>query len=535
MCFLLKECTITQNMMRDIYSTVIFIYSLLHLTTATGVYYVTPDDQSDINSDCLIDHECHTLQYYLLNSSKYFTSNTQLHFLQGIFYINADIVINSLHNFSLVGSGVNNTIIECSTPSLITIINCTYTVIKNITTGSQCGGLVKACFDIIKYMRRFSVRFIKHTIYNPPIKVHTAIYIISSYSTLVQSVSMKAHGMFIINGLGNTILTDIALYHGDLEIFYINDKFKTIQRNSNHVLFINDFKYYGNTKVWYIMMIEFLQDYYYTEVYIENTVFQHLKQIELIGIRLWDCCLDKYLITIKGCQFLNNSGVSHGNNGMITVLYPLCSSFLELNTGYNMKKVQIFDSNFINNTAYHELGIIMKLRIMLVSYYYKMTYFTISNCTFVINNNFVVLKTTSLALLDLQPLPIVIRITRKNIMHLHYTLFSTITLNNSVFIQTGNGHDTTILDCHNVVLNLNGPLVFKNFKSKVDSIINVGTTNITIHGYIEFFNNNAVSLLSQREFDSVQLKENLLLNISNSKFYAEIFSTNYTTNFFKCY
>ena len=84
----------------------IFI-SLLHLITATGVYYVTPDDhQSNINNDCPIDHKCHTLQYYLLNTSKYFTSNTQLHFLQGNFYINDDIVIDSLHNFSLVGSGV---------------------------------------------------------------------------------------------------------------------------------------------------------------------------------------------------------------------------------------------------------------------------------------------------------------------------------------------------------------------------------------------------------------------------------------------
>ena len=43
--------------------TVIYI-SLLHLITATDVYYVTPDDdQSDINNDCPIDHECHTLQY----------------------------------------------------------------------------------------------------------------------------------------------------------------------------------------------------------------------------------------------------------------------------------------------------------------------------------------------------------------------------------------------------------------------------------------------------------------------------------------
>ena len=65
-------------------SFIIIFISLLHLITATGLYYVTPDDdQSDINNDCPIDHECHTLQYYLLNTSKDFTSNTQLHFLQG--------------------------------------------------------------------------------------------------------------------------------------------------------------------------------------------------------------------------------------------------------------------------------------------------------------------------------------------------------------------------------------------------------------------------------------------------------------------
>ena len=178
----------------------IFI-SLLHLITATGVYYVTPDDdQSDINNDCPIDHECHTSQYYLLNTSKYFTSNTQLHFLLGNFYINDDIVIDSLHNFSLVGGGVNNTVIECSTPSLIAIINCTNAVIKNITTGSQCGNLVKTYFDISHHMKiYYSESFINPSMSRAtPIKTHTAVYIFNSTSTMVHSVLMKTYGIFII-------------------------------------------------------------------------------------------------------------------------------------------------------------------------------------------------------------------------------------------------------------------------------------------------------------------------------------------------
>ena len=222
-------------MTREDHSVVIFVFfiSLLHLITATGVYYVTPDDdQSDINNDCPIDHECHTLQYYLLNTSKYFTSNTQLHFLQGNFYINDDIVIDSLHNFSLVGSGVNNTLIECSTPSLIAIINCTNTVIKNITTGSECRNLVKN-YNTLFYTRLFTRMLREMKLVNTsPVKTHTAIYILNSYSTVVQSVLMETHGILMISGLGNSTLTDMTVYHGNIEVYYINHNLLTVVSNS---------------------------------------------------------------------------------------------------------------------------------------------------------------------------------------------------------------------------------------------------------------------------------------------------------------
>ena len=37
--------------------------------------------------------------------------NAQLHLLQGNHYINVDVVLDSLHNFSLVGSGANNILV----------------------------------------------------------------------------------------------------------------------------------------------------------------------------------------------------------------------------------------------------------------------------------------------------------------------------------------------------------------------------------------------------------------------------------------
>ena len=430
-------------MARDDYSVVIFI-SLLHVITAS-VYYVTPDDQSYINNDCPIDHECHTLQYYLLNNSKYFTSNTQLHFLQGSFNINADIVMDSLHNFSLVGSGVNNTVIECSTPSLIAIINCSDTVIKNITTGSQCGSSMQPYYNIVKLIRlRNAILFIDH---KPTIKLHTSIFIFNSYSTMVQSMLIRTHGIFIINGLGNTSLTDIVLCDSDLEILYVNYELKALQLSNKYILRIVNFKYCDDKttretvtvaeKLYYTIMVEFLQEDYNTEVFIEDSIFQFLKRIDLITLNFWLSYYSKKLVIMKGCQFLNNSGVFQINSGMIAVAY--FTDFIvnnikdRLNT-ISINEVQILDSSFINNAAYHEPAIIIKL--YLFPSHYKISYFTLSNCTFVMNSNFVILKTLSnLVMFDIIYAKY-FELTYGKLMlqALYKDLLCTITINNSVYI-----------------------------------------------------------------------------------------------------
>ena len=111
-------------------------------------------------------------------------------------------------------------------------------------------------------------------------------------------------------------------------------------------------------KLMHVILIEFWHEYYDAVVYIEESIFQLLKRIDLISISFLGCSEGKHLqlVTIQGCQFLNNSGVSRGDNGIISVIYPWCggSNVYDkywLNTT-NMKKVQIFGSYFINNTAY---------------------------------------------------------------------------------------------------------------------------------------------------------------------------------------
>ena len=85
---------------------------------------MTPDDHYYPNTTC---HHCHNLQHYLLNITKYFTSNTQLLFLPGLHHLHTDLIIQNVHNISLIGSTANGTtvIIQCNSSVGITMSNIT--------------------------------------------------------------------------------------------------------------------------------------------------------------------------------------------------------------------------------------------------------------------------------------------------------------------------------------------------------------------------------------------------------------------------
>ena len=118
----------------------IFKVCLLHITAST-VHYVMPD-----NHYHPINDNAYTLQHYLNNTNKYFTSNTQLHFLPGQYYLNNDLIIQGVSNFSLIGNRTNeviNTGINCTSPAGIVIVNSSNIVITNIVM-NECGNNYKS-------------------------------------------------------------------------------------------------------------------------------------------------------------------------------------------------------------------------------------------------------------------------------------------------------------------------------------------------------------------------------------------------------
>ena len=73
---------------------------LIHMVISNRYYVIPEDDNNTATTDR------HTLQHYINNSVAYFTSNTQLQFLAGTYYLNSSLIVYNVTNFSLVGSHI---------------------------------------------------------------------------------------------------------------------------------------------------------------------------------------------------------------------------------------------------------------------------------------------------------------------------------------------------------------------------------------------------------------------------------------------
>ena len=174
------------------------ILTLVSLVTSI-VYTVTPDDHYYPNTAC---HHCHNLQHYLLNVTKYFSSNTQLLFLPGLHHLHTDLIIQNVHNISLIGSTANGTtldtvIIQCNSSGGIIMTNIADLTTKKLT--------VKKC--------EIDTKMLTKMLSNITISLHyTEKSIVLINCLNVESINITLHGknpcythsLMGVNVLGNS-------------------------------------------------------------------------------------------------------------------------------------------------------------------------------------------------------------------------------------------------------------------------------------------------------------------------------------------
>ena len=106
----------------------------IYVSTSTEILYVLPDNST--NSSCF-SQPCATLSQYLLdNGTLPVVSNVEYHFLPGEHHIPANMILQNLYNFSIIGN-VNEisspvVLVGCSQPYVIIITNSHFVNINNV-------------------------------------------------------------------------------------------------------------------------------------------------------------------------------------------------------------------------------------------------------------------------------------------------------------------------------------------------------------------------------------------------------------------
>ena len=86
----------------------LFVSFLIHIINAS-VYNVRSDNTSLDKNDA---QPGESLEYYLKNTSKYFSSDSQFHFKMGYHYLGTDLIIQHVTNVTLTGESL--CIIRCT-------------------------------------------------------------------------------------------------------------------------------------------------------------------------------------------------------------------------------------------------------------------------------------------------------------------------------------------------------------------------------------------------------------------------------------
>ena len=425
---------------------------LLHVSTCT-VYIVTPDDYYYPNTTC---HRCHNLQYYLLNVTKYFTSNTQLLFLPREHYLYTDFIIQNVHNITLIGSMVNDTTpvsVICYHSSMINgiaIINSTMVTVKNfIVTNKEwydCGANFK--------------------IFN--------CYYIHFHNMMI---NMKIIGY---NMMGKTILSNITTVNGLDITFDDNISVKDVT---------NKLQIYNHTIRQQSINIEITQMFYGVTITVTDSVFSQLAEGLTVYVNS-SFTVHENIIIFNKVYFINNH--YHHIKHLLYIQFDLHNNFTN-EIAIKNDKVVIDDCLFTNNTNISEI---------IHCEWFRETKnidqsMTIHNCRFT-NNMYV----TNMLLFIFHST----RHDLENVIDILNTSFIANVCNN-------NKHSTALVNSDSTV-SLTGPIIIHGNTFKSILRINKSSDSLMLfHGYIEFSENTATVMIQGH---TIFLMQHVIINITGN-------------------
>ena len=270
---------------------------------------MTPDDHYyPANTTC---HHCHNLQHYLLNITKYFTSNTQLLFLPGLHHLHTDLIIQNVHNISLIGSTANSTTLDT------VIIQCTSSVgivMTNITNLSMSNMVITGCEKIEKH----TVNKVAVTIENCFNVILSWMHIYMEDKDILHTYSLWGSNVLGKSKFGNMSCNKIILYYNDVQV-----------RNINNTIWIDHFQQVEHINTFLTIDLMFYQHLYQITVQLSHLTLQHQPKEFLHGT------VSNTNLYIMNCQFLTNQ-------------FPLFNIKVAINNDHST--IKFINCKFLNNS-----------------------------------------------------------------------------------------------------------------------------------------------------------------------------------------
>ena len=435
-------------------------FVLLAFLRLTASYTVIPDDGYYPNATCL---HCHNLQYYFQNASKYFTSNIQLLFLPGLHYLYTDIIIENVHNVSIIGRNSDmSSVIQCNSSVGIIMKNITNLLIENMAI-QNCQ--TNSAAVIITECNGVKLLYLK-------------IYHLPHRHKQIQGISLLGHNM-----MGNVYLNHITC---DEQLrFYYN---KSNATGTNHVIFLEHYS---------IMNVEnFTQSYTYAAVYVELSEFYNYS----LMFQISNTTIKSNLVLVKSKCTVKCNTIVFTNCQFDDYNYKSESYLLAL---ININ-AYITNCHFVNH--YRDLLIGMKGgETVVISYctfhhnkinggliytWVILPNITIDHCEFYNNTGSIINA----------------RASRSRFPKFSCAKIITVSIKNTTFLANKLSASLISIDCSRLLLmgavrfhrnNINlaalfDPAVLEN------SLIVAHNTTITLYGYIEFLQNTVGSLIQYK-------------------------------------
>ena len=318
-----------------------FIFAIveIYILTATERLYALPDKLTNENATSCPSQSCATLSQYLLDDGTLpVVSNVEYHFLPGEHHVPANMILQNLHNFSIIGTISNSSspvvLVGCLQWYVIDIINSHFVTIKNVMfqhcsilpdNKTKLTNLILSCcfsckilnvtfmqygligFNLIgeSYLHNIkiqSMEFSSQLCCQVVLLQYTDCLLWNNYSTYMHRVSIEQISIYNYTkyksntNTGLYIHMDYTIYH--LKIFLKNSYFCNMDRRALSITG----RYYLTTK----------------QIFVINCTFKFISAINAPAIKISFSPFNK-AISFINCEFYNN-------NELIIVEISVCGT-----------------------------------------------------------------------------------------------------------------------------------------------------------------------------------------------------------------